>query len=391
MEQARFRAPFPSAPDSLEGGTTHVFAPYLACALAAGVAIGIALADCLLGRELRRIARYLRERDPHSNGRIVLRTTAPGLPELAASVNSLLDAQQNERIAARDRQQEEQRSMSALSHDIRTPLMGARGYLQLAADEPDPARRERDLQAASRRLADMETILNQLFAYTRACDPDATLASEPIALKPLVEHVLIGHYPEFEQRGWEPDVRFASDGVQVQADRDALTRILENLTTNALRHGMSAPIVRVTEPEGAARTSGPNRDGRNPQRLRRAGGGSTRSSAASRTARWAVRESEDCPSMEPPPALRSPHAPTMRQVSLTFANTVADPATINVERLFDRFYQVDEARSRGGSGSAGAGLGLATAAALARAMGMTLSASLDADTLTFDLRMPRLP
>ena len=61
---------------------------------------------------------------------------------------------------------------------------------------------------------------------------------------------------------------------------------------------------------------------------------------------------------------------------VTFANLVADPAAIDIDRLFERFYQGGGAQS-----SAGAGLGLAIVSQLAASMGATAAASLEGDVL----------
>ena len=55
---------------------------------------------------------------------------------------------------------------------------------------------------------------------------------------------------------------------------------------------------------------------------------------------------------------------------VTFANLVADPAAIDIDRLFERFYQGGGARS-----------GLAIVSQLAASMGATAAASLEGDVL----------
>ena len=61
---------------------------------------------------------------------------------------------------------------------------------------------------------------------------------------------------------------------------------------------------------------------------------------------------------------------------VTFENRVDDPDAIDVDRLFERFYQGGGARS-----SAGAGLGLAIVSQLAASMGATAAASLEGGVL----------
>lgn len=290
--------------------------------LVVGLGMGALLVGARYRGELRRIARFLRERDPQSNARVTA-GTVPGVTDLADAVNAELDSGAQARIEALRHQQGFQRDLSALSHDIRTPLMGAKGYLQLARDEADPRRRARHLEAAVSRIDATTELLDQLFAYTKSTDPDLTLTLEPVALKPFAEEVLLSQYPAFEQRGWEPQVVFEDAAVTVGANREALARILTNLVVNALRHGSSAPEV-----------------------VQRDGGD---------------------------------------RVLLCISNAVEDPAAIEVNRLFDRFYQADSAR-----GAAGSGLGLSVAANLARAMHMELTAELADDTLTVILAASKM-
>ena len=91
--------------------------------------------------------------------------------------------------------------LASLSHDIRTPLMGAKGYLRLAQDEGDEAGRDRRLAAAEARLDDMGALLDQLFAYAQANDPDLALDLVPVAVLPALADVLVGQFPAFERRG----------------------------------------------------------------------------------------------------------------------------------------------------------------------------------------------
>lgn len=255
--------------------------------LVVGLGMGALLVGTRYLGELRRIARFLRGRDPQSNARVTA-GGAPGVTDLADAVNAELDRSAQAHIEALRRQQEFQRDLSALSHDIRTPLMGAKGYLQLARDEGDPAQRARHLDAAAARIDTTTELLDQLFAYTKSTDPDLALKMEPVALKPFVEEILLGQYPAFEERGWEPQVTFEDATATLEADREALARILTNLVVNALRHGSSAPII-------AQRTEN-------------------------------------------------------SRVLLSMSNTVEDPTAIDPDRLFDRFYQADSARGAKGSG-----------------------------------------
>lgn len=290
-----------------------------------GICLGLMIAAATYLTEMRRMTRLLRGLEPGSNARLTLGSPAPGARELAEAVNEVLDRDARERVQALRDRADFQRDLAALSHDIRTPLAGAKGYLQLAADEGDPAARERHLGAAMGRIDTTTELLDALFAYTRSADPDLALEREPVDVRPLIERALLNHYPAFEERGWEPQLTCADGALTALGDADALARIMENLLVNALRYGTAAPQVRISaEDEERAR--------------------------------------------------------------VTVENPVAEPGALDVDRLFDRFYQADRAR-----GTAGSGLGLAVCKNLAEAMGAGIGARLAGDVLAIDLMLPRAP
>lgn len=215
------------------------------CIFAAGIAAGALIATATYATELRRIVRFMQGRATRSNARLTRDAVAPGLTGLACAINTEIDRETQMHIDAVRRQQEFQRDLSALSHDIRTPLMGAKGYLQLAVDETDPVMHREHFKAAIGRIEATASLLDQLFAYTKASDPDLSLICEPLELAPLVEHVLLGYYPAFEARGWEPELAVLNRAAVLCVNREACARILDNLVSNALRHGSDAPIIEI--------------------------------------------------------------------------------------------------------------------------------------------------
>ena len=295
--------------------------------LALGFGLGAVFVIGCYATELGRQARFLGCRERLSNARLTCGSRLPGMVGMADAVNAEIDAADVERVEALHAADEFSRGLSALSHDVRTPLTGARGYLQLAREEADPTRKDEQLAAADARLAAMSGLLDELFSYARAADPDTPLELGPVALRPVLEQVLLGHYPEFEARDWVPALDMVDSSIEVTADREALTRIVENLVVNALRHGSGPLTVRV----------------------HLAG----------------ERDGEKC------------------GVIVEFSNPVADPSAIDADRLFERFYQADASRS-----TAGSGLGLSVAAKLAAAQGMDLSARLEGAELVVTLVAP---
>ncbi len=132
----------------------------------------------LYGHELRRMARFLRNRDGRPIAASPPELPGPGFADLARAVNGTLDAaDQRERERAAE-QRQFQRDLASLSHDIRTPLMGAKGYVSLDRRGAGRCSPRHYLQAAEARLTDMEACWT-LFAYARATDAAAELDMRP--------------------------------------------------------------------------------------------------------------------------------------------------------------------------------------------------------------------
>ena len=138
---------------------------------------------------------------------------------------------------ARNEAREYSRALSSLAHDMRTPLTGADGYLQLAMEEGDREAMLSRLKATKRRLEDVEGLIDQLALYVFANDPERTYEVTEVCLLPLVLEVLGGYEEELMRKAWEPVISFEDEALSVETDEGALKRIIDNLISNALRYG----------------------------------------------------------------------------------------------------------------------------------------------------------
>lgn len=128
-------------------------------------------------------------------------------------------------------------NITGLAHDIRTPLTGAFGYVQFAMECGDADKRTHYLQAAEKRLSELEDMLEEMFLYTRLAGEEFTLALKRIQVYPFLSDCLFSFYTRFEEKGCEPRVMFESEAFAIRADEEALRRIFLNLIQNALVHG----------------------------------------------------------------------------------------------------------------------------------------------------------
>jgi signal transduction histidine kinase len=140
-------------------------------------------------------------------------------------------------------EQERRLFIGAVAHDLRTPLFALRGYLdglgRGLADTPEKSARY--IAAAQEKAASLERLIADLFEYTRLEYLDQTPRRDPVELGALLRRLVEGLQPQAETKGVAlalvgPDDAGGVGAGAVEGDAHQLTRAMENLLDNALRH-----------------------------------------------------------------------------------------------------------------------------------------------------------
>ena len=144
--------------------------------------------------------------------------------EMAARLKASLEQQQ----AA---QQQKQELIAGMSHDLKSPLTAIRAYTEglLEGVAQDETTRQRYLQTIYAKEADLETLVNRLFAFAKMDVSVYPVHPEPLALRTELEAVTE------EQEGVAVTVDVPE--MTVLADRELLRRIAVNLLDNSRKYG----------------------------------------------------------------------------------------------------------------------------------------------------------
>ena len=175
----------------------------------------------------------------HRGSHMELSTNSRQKPLLALcrNLNQVLAARDRAHMRYEKAQKQLNQNITSLAHDIRTPLTGATGYIQLAEECENETKKNHYLAAAQKRLTELKDMLEEMFLYTKLTVEDYSLSIEKLQVLPLLGDCLLSFYTKFEDANLEPKVLFASEDFSVQADEEALRRVFLNLIQNALLHG----------------------------------------------------------------------------------------------------------------------------------------------------------
>lgn len=194
--------------------------------------------------EIRSLCRQLEELERGSHMELGVQCRQRDMLALCRKLNGLQKLHHQKQIQYERAERQLKQNITGLAHDIRTPLTGAAGYVQLAQECAEPGRQDYYLQVASGRLQELGDMLEELFLYTRLTSEEFTPDMCEVQVLPLLSDCLVGLYHRFEEKGISPQVDFAQEGFRVRADEECLRRIFHNLIQNALLHGSGDIVIR---------------------------------------------------------------------------------------------------------------------------------------------------
>ena len=192
-----------------------------------------------------------------------------------------------------------------VSHELRTPLTALLGFIETlkGAARDDPAARDRFLSIMEREATRMNRLVGDLLSLSRVEAEERVRPGERVDIGALAASVAATLRGMAGEAGVTIDLTGANASVEIPGDPDQLTQVLHNLIENAIKYGAAGKRVTVE-------------------------------------------------------VTREAHVPALRGPGVTVAvidrGDGIDP--IHLPRLTERFYRVDNHRSREKGGT---GLGLA--------------------------------
>jgi PAS domain S-box-containing protein len=130
------------------------------------------------------------------------------------------------------------RFLASMSHELRTPLnaiIGFTGTLLMKLPGPllpDQEKHLKTVQASGRHLL---SLINDLLDLAKIESGKVEIHLEPVECESVVEEVITALRPAAEGKGLSFEAAVSPPGLSVRADRRALSQILLNLTSNAIK------------------------------------------------------------------------------------------------------------------------------------------------------------
>lgn len=246
--------------------------------------------------------------------------------QIAAPIMELKTSSQRQEQILKEEAARKNDLITYLAHDLKTPLTSVIGYLSLLEEAPDMPQ-EQKAKYVSITLAKakrLEQLINEFFDITRYNLQQVMLEKEPIDLSYMLVQISDEFYPILQEHGNEISLSVPNH-LEVYGDPDKLARVFNNILKNAVTYSYQKTTIQI----------------------------------------WAEEREED--------------------VLICFQNKGKTIPKQKLDRIFEKFFRLDDARS---TNTGGAGLGLAIAKEIVALHHGEISAFSENETTVFRVKLP---
>lgn len=247
------------------------------------------------------------------------------LKGLVGQICILNDRLNETRISCMHQDEALRETIANLSHDIRTPLTSLDGYFQLLLTEGiTQEKKEHYVEIIKSRLESLTEMLDELFTYAKLQDPNYVIELMPMDMAAVTAEVLLSFYDDISKNADSPQIEIPDEEIRINCSKSAYIRIIQNIIKNAIMHGRNLNVKMFKKQEEA--------------------------------------------------------------VIICSDEPLNSDVRIDTEKVFDRFYKADKARSGKGSG-----LGLAIAKELTEKMGGRIAARYENGVFSIEIAFRVMP
>ena len=170
-----------------------------------------------------------------TNTLIDISSRDPYVCQLAAAINDQLQLLRKQRHKYLRGDRELKEAVTNISHDLRTPLTAICGYMDLLQKEEKSENVARYLSFIENRVEAMKGLTDELFRYSVILSA-GEMKMESVHVNGVLEETIAAFYGALTSRNIHPQIKITDKRIEKQLNRDALTRILENIINNALKY-----------------------------------------------------------------------------------------------------------------------------------------------------------
>lgn len=169
------------------------------------------------------------------------------LRQLLHVVNQLLIASRQVEIEVETKNRQLQKTIINISHDLKTPLTSALGYMELLEKyELSQAKQEKYKAIVIDKLQRLSSLIEDFFAFTKNMANEQNIEWEVVDMNRIFEEVIVCYYQDFTTFNRSIEI-IGSHKMEILSNEKMLRRIFENIIINALKHSHSDVYITIDD------------------------------------------------------------------------------------------------------------------------------------------------
>ena len=185
-------------------------------------------------------------KDLDSNTLIHSKYNLKNINNLIYKINNLLTESKNIKIDYGNKNKALMKMMTNISHDLRTPLTSALGYIDIILkSDLSEEEKKKDLITIEKRLRRLEELISSFFEFSKIISTNKQPVLEKINLTSVLEESVIVFYDDYKKNNREILLDCNQRKIIINSNKMLLTRIFENLIGNAYKHSNSDLSIKV--------------------------------------------------------------------------------------------------------------------------------------------------
>lgn len=210
--------------------------PWFLCGFLLCVSVFLVLKLYLMKKDLNNLSIEFRNNlESDTNNLLTVSTYDRDVRKLVAEINIGIERLRYHRHRYMNGDRELKEAITNISHDLRTPLTGICGYLELLKDENNLTVIKSYISLIQNRVDCLKQLTEELFCYS-VVTSSWLVTQEDVILNKALEENLLAFYGAFKKRKIEPVVEIPDTFILCHIDLPAFNRIVSNILSNVLKY-----------------------------------------------------------------------------------------------------------------------------------------------------------
>lgn len=200
----------------------------------------------LLKRHIKQITTSIKEKRALDTN-TVLTTTSDDkdIKTLIKEINDMMISFRDLEIDVEKKNHGLQKTIINISHDLKTPLTSALGYIEMLQQyDIDKEEQIKYQQIIVDKLKRVSLLIEDFFAFTKIVSSKEPLQLQLLDSNRILEEAVVCYYQDFHNQNRQVQIK-GNTKMEVMTNEQVLRRVFDNIIINALKHGQGDLFIDV--------------------------------------------------------------------------------------------------------------------------------------------------